>query len=227
MLTDPNQPAPRTRQRRRAGEAREDLVEAARAAFIKLGYHGASLRQIALRADTTMAMLYRYFPTKAELFEASVLRPFEEFVADLVKDWRNASTSTSTSTLPTPELIAGFTHQLYDFTVTHRGLMLTLIAADAFDDDTLGDVRAGFTQTINNVVAQVMAEREARGWVDIDAEIAAPATMAMIIATALLDGWLFDGTRPKPNRDRVLTELTRYEIRAITGDSAPETDGPS
>ena len=160
-----------------------------------------------------MAMLYRYFPTKAELFEASVLRPFEEFVADLVKDWRNASTST----LPTAELIAGFTHQLYDFTVTHRGLLLTLIAADAFDDDSLGDVRAGFTETINNVVTQVMAEREARGWDDIDAEIAAPATMAMIIATALLGDGLFDGNGTRPSRDRILTELTRYEIRAITG----------
>jgi AcrR family transcriptional regulator len=158
-------------------------------------------------------MLYRYFPSKAQLFEASVLRPFEEFLGDLVKDWRNASLST----LSTPELIAGFTRRLYDFTATHRGLMLALIAADAFDDDTLGDVRGSFTHTINNVVAQVMAEREARGWEDIDAEIAAPATIAMIIATALLDNWLFDRGTVNPSRDRILTELTRYEVRAITG----------
>lgn len=208
------------RVRRRTGEAREEVITTAREAFIELGYHGASLRQIAVRANTTQAMLYRYFPSKAELFEASVLRPFEEFLGELVKDWRN----TSTSTLSTPELIAGFTRQLYDFTVTHRGLMLTLIAADAFDDDSLGDVRTSFTGTINNVVTQVMAERQARGWDDIDAEVAAPATMAMIISTALLDGWLFDRAGAKPSRDRILAELTRYEIRAITGYQAPHID---
>ena len=213
MSARPTAPPSATRTRRRAGEAREEVVTAAREAFIELGYNGASLRQIAIRADTTMAMLYRYFPSKAELFEASVLRPFEEFLGELVNEWRNASLST----LSTPELISGFTRELYDFTVTHRGLMMALIAADAHSDDGLRDVRASFTDTINDVVTQVMAEREARGWDDIDAEIAAPTTMAMIIATALLNDWLFgrDGTRP--SRDRVLAELTRYELRAILG----------
>jgi len=213
VASDPTGVTTPRRARRPVGQAREEVVAAAREAFIRLGYHGASLRQISLQAGTTMAMLYRYFPTKAELFEASVLRPFEEFVDELVKDWRNASLST----LSTPELIAGFTRQLYDFTATHRGLMLALIAADAFDDDSLGNVRSSFTQTIDNVVAQVMAEREARGWNDIDAEVATPATMAMIISTALLDDWLFDRGTRKPSRDRILTELTRYEVRAITG----------
>ncbi len=216
MSAEPAQLRP-ARARRRTGEAREDVISAARTAFIELGYHGASLRQIALRAGTTQAMLYRYFPSKAELFVASVLRPFEEFVGELVTEWRTASLSS----LSTPDLIAGFTRQLYDFTATHRGLMLALIAADAFDDDSLGDVRTSFTLVINNVVAQVMGEREARGWEDIDAEVAAPATMAMIIATALLHGWLFDGESTKPSRDRILTELTRYEVRAITGSPGP------
>lgn len=211
MTAEPSTPPPRAR--RAWGQAREELIDAAREAFIELGYHGASLRQITMRANTTQAMLYRYFPTKAALFEHSVLHPFEEFVARLVQDWQQASTST----LSTSALIAVFTEQLYDFTVTHRGLMLTLIAADAFDDDSLGDVKASFTHTINNVVAQVLAERKARGWDDIDAEVAAPATMAMIIATALLGGWLFDGPTGRPSRERILTELSRYEIRAITG----------
>ncbi|MFE3059996.1 TetR/AcrR family transcriptional regulator [Nocardia sp. NPDC059239] len=207
----------RGRARRPIGQARQELIEAARKTFIEVGYHGASLRQIATQANTTQAMLYRYFPSKAELFEHSVLHPFEEFLAELVRDWQGASTST----LPTRELIAGFTQQLYDFTRTHRGIMLTLIAADAHDDDSLGNVKASFIDTINNVVTQALAERKARGWDDIDVEVAAPATMAMIIASALLDDWLFPDTTTRPNRDRILAELTRYEVRAIVGEHQP------
>lgn len=53
-----------------------------------------------------------------------------------------------------------------------------------------------------------MAEREARGWDDIDAEVGTPATMAMMIATVLYDDWLFDSTHTKPSRERILAELT-------------------
>lgn len=204
-------PAATTRPRRKPGEARRDVVEAAREAFIAAGYHGASLRQIAIRAGTTQAVLYRYFPSKADLFRESVLKPFETFVNALVDGWR----ASTTADLATPELIAGFTEELYDFTRSHRGLMLTLIAAEAHDDN-LGDVRAAFSDTIQRVVAQVLADREARGWTDIDAAVAAPLTMAMIIAAALLDEWLFPAA-DRPDRERILTELTRYEIRAITG----------
>jgi AcrR family transcriptional regulator len=204
----------RRRPRRRPGEVRELLVGVAREVFIEFGYQGASLRQIAMKAGTTQAVLYRYFPSKADLFEESVLRPFEDFVARLVEDWR----ATSASDLSTHDLIAGFTRSLYDFTATHRGLIMALLAADAHSDDSMSDAKTAFAQTITNVVGRALDDAVSRGWADIDVEVAAPATMAMIISTALLDDWIFPHAR-RPDRERILTELTRYEIRAITGEA--------
>jgi AcrR family transcriptional regulator len=119
------------RPRRKPGEARELLVGVAREVFVDVGYHGASLRQIAMKARTTQAVLYRYLPSKAELFEESVLRPFEDFLTRLVDDWRRSSVSA----LSTDDLIAGFTRSLYNFTATHRGLIIALLAADAHGED--------------------------------------------------------------------------------------------
>ena len=206
----------RRRPRRRPGEVRELLVGAAREAFVDAGYQGASLRQIALKAGTTQAVLYRYFPSKSQLFEEAVLRPFEDFVAHLVDDWRK----TSVSVLSTADLIAGFTRSLYDFTVRHRGLIMALLAADAHSEDPMTETKTSFAQTIHAVVGRALDDAANRGWADIDVEVAAPATMAMIISTALLDDWLFPHTE-RPNRERILNEMIRYEIRAITGEMQP------
>src|SRR5262249_44529594 len=58
----PASPEGATRKRRRRGELRGELVAAARDVFVERGYHGASLRQIAIRANATQADLYRHFP---------------------------------------------------------------------------------------------------------------------------------------------------------------------
>ena len=158
-------------------------------------------------------MLYRYFPSKAGLFEAAVLAPFDAFVTELVDGWRSASVED----LSTADLIGGFTRSLYQFTATHRGLMITLLAADAHGDDELAGVRAAFRATIDRVMAQVKADQDARGWADIDSDVAAPVTIAMIMSSALLDDWLFPAAGEHPGTERLLAELTRYEVRAITG----------
>ena len=198
--------------RRKPGQLRQELIEVARASFIEAGFKGASMRQIAARANTTDAMLYRYFDSKAELFEASVLSPFKEFVTGLVSDWR----SQPVSSLPNAELLAGFTRQVYDFTVEHRRLMLALLAADAFDDDPTGNVRLALTETIGQVVEQVKAEQEARGLTAVDVDIAAPAMMVMIIATALMEEWLLAHTPSGPTRQRILDELTQITVDTAT-----------
>lgn len=202
------------RARRKPGEVRELLVGVARRTFIESGYQGASLRQIAMKADTTQAVLYRYFPSKSDLFKESVLRPFEDFVARLVEDWL----ATSALDLSTHDLIAGFTRSLYDFTATHRGLIMALLAADAHSDDSMIDTKTSFAHPISTVVGRALDDAVSRGWADIDVEVAVPATMAMIISTALLDDWIFPRTQ-RPDHERILTELTRYEIRAIAGEA--------
>jgi len=60
---------------------REQIVEAAQAAFAEHGYAGASTKDIARRSGLTEGLLYHYYPSKAALLRAVVTRK-SSFVGD-------------------------------------------------------------------------------------------------------------------------------------------------
>ena len=57
------------------------ILRAARTRFLAEGVDGASLRQIAEDAATSIGMVYYYFPTKDELFSAVVEEGYERVLA--------------------------------------------------------------------------------------------------------------------------------------------------
>lgn len=59
------------------------VIHAARARFLSDGVDGASLRQIARDAGTSIGMIYYYFPTKDDLFLAVVEEHYEKLIADM------------------------------------------------------------------------------------------------------------------------------------------------
>lgn len=59
------------------------LVKAAREAFLIQGVDGASLREIAAEAGTSIGMVSYYFPTKDDLFLAVLERVYPKLLADL------------------------------------------------------------------------------------------------------------------------------------------------
>ena len=62
---------------------RADSSAAARERFLTEGVDGASLREIARDAGTSIGMVYYYFPTKDELFLAVVEEVYAKLLADL------------------------------------------------------------------------------------------------------------------------------------------------
>lgn len=59
---------------RKPSERPDDITSAALACFADLGFAGTRLQDIAERAGVTTALLYRYFPDKGAIFEATVRR---------------------------------------------------------------------------------------------------------------------------------------------------------
>lgn len=59
------------------------ILHAARARFLLEGVDGASLRQIAADAATSIGMVYYYYPTKDDLFFAVVEEIYAAFLTDL------------------------------------------------------------------------------------------------------------------------------------------------
>jgi AcrR family transcriptional regulator len=73
---------------RGAAGTREAILDAARDAFTKRGYDGAGVREIAANAKANVALVNRYFGSKAELFDEAVPATFS--VAAWLGDDRKA-----------------------------------------------------------------------------------------------------------------------------------------
>ncbi|WP_250009862.1 TetR/AcrR family transcriptional regulator [Actinoplanes sp. M2I2] len=58
--------------RRNAAATRQALLEAARDRFIRLGYEGTTLRDVAADVGVNLALIKRYFSSKEGLFKAAV-----------------------------------------------------------------------------------------------------------------------------------------------------------
>jgi AcrR family transcriptional regulator len=65
-------------------DIRTRVLHAARERFLKDGVDGASLRQIAKEAKTSIGMVYYYFPTKDDLFLGIVEEVYQVVLADLL-----------------------------------------------------------------------------------------------------------------------------------------------
>jgi AcrR family transcriptional regulator len=74
-----------------AGARREQLLQTARAEFLRSGFGGTTVRDITDAAGVNTALLYRHFGSKEELFDAAVAGPLEDALADVVSRAREAS----------------------------------------------------------------------------------------------------------------------------------------
>jgi AcrR family transcriptional regulator len=71
------------RQLSTAAERREVLIEAATEVFAERGFHGTPTTAVAKAAGISQAYLFRLFPTKEELYIATVERCYERLAATM------------------------------------------------------------------------------------------------------------------------------------------------
>ncbi|GAA4735529.1 TetR/AcrR family transcriptional regulator [Phytohabitans rumicis] len=69
--TTSGQPAPQ-RRRRDAEATRQELLEAARSRFLRMGYDRTTLRDVAADVGVNLALIKRYFDSKEGLFKAAL-----------------------------------------------------------------------------------------------------------------------------------------------------------
>lgn len=76
-------------------DGRQAILEAAIEVFTEVGYHGASVRQIASAADLQVASMYHHYPSKQAILQAIMERVLSDVIAhtrSAVKDAGDAPT---------------------------------------------------------------------------------------------------------------------------------------
>jgi AcrR family transcriptional regulator len=118
-------------------EVRERIVQAALAGFAKAGFTATTMSDIARGAGMAVANLYRYYPSKEELFEAAVPASLVERFEALLEQSVRAHALLAGAVNPAD---GGAGSELLDFWIEHRLVVVTLL------DRSVGSIHEGFGQ---------------------------------------------------------------------------------
>ena len=196
--------------RRPPGEARRLLLAAARELFARRDYRSTTTREIAEAAGVTEYLLFRHFGSKAGLFREALVLPFTDFVDDFGKTWQAVIPDKITE----EELTRQFVGRLYDVLIEHRGLLVTLVAADGLTDEEIDSAGIADIRRALTLLGRISAEGiRLRGLRSEQPDLPAHSTVAMIVGMVALRSTFF-GNRP-PSREAIVDELVQAVLHGF------------
>lgn len=190
-------------------EVRQRILAAALAAFARGGYAATTMLDIARDAGVAVANVYRYYPSKEELFDAAVPRSLvQEFDALLEKSVR-AHAHLAGLARPTDEAAA---RELLDFWIRHRLVVVILL------DKSRGSVHADFGQRfVARLTSLSLAEiRAAQPHLPIPRE--AELVLEQIFEnTRRMIGAILETCPEEPDIRRAVAAFRSYQVAGLAG----------
>jgi AcrR family transcriptional regulator len=187
----------------RGPERKAQLLQVARKAFGKRGFHGVSMDDVAREAGVTKPILYDHFSSK----EALYLALLDADAAALEEHIRGALEAKTGNR----ERIRASFQAYFDFVDEHaegfRLMMQETVGADDVFRSSVGRVRDRIQQEVSDLIV-----RESQGKLGRDeADTVALALVGMVETTARRDPG-----GPKERRRRTVDTLVRLAWRGIT-----------
>lgn len=206
----PQAPTPARGVRRPRGAPRKLLLAAARDLFARQDYRSTTTREIAEAAGVTEHLLFRNFGSKAVLFREALVLPFTNFVDDFGLTWQSVVPEETDE----KDLARRFVGRLYELFVEHQGLLLTLMAEQALDEEEMAEAGIGDVRRSLTVLSQIGAEgMRMRGMRSTEPDLPAYSTVAMIAGMAALRSTFF-GTE-QPPREAIVEELVQATLNGF------------
>lgn len=205
----PHRPSPKKgttadKVRRPRGEPRRLLLDAARELFARHDYRSTTTREIAETAGVSEYLLFRHFGSKAGLFREALVLPFTTFVDEFGSTWQSVVPEETNE----DELARHFVEHLYDVIAEHRGLLLTLVASEAFSEAEIDDAGIADIRRALAVLGQISAEgMHLRGMRSGQRDLPAHSTVAMIVGMVALRSTFFGAKQP--SREAIIDELVQ------------------
>jgi AcrR family transcriptional regulator len=199
------------------GQGRRLLLDAARELFLRKGYSGTSVREIADLANVSQPMLYRHFESKAALFEEAAIVPLNDFLIEYVAEIRARPRTHQTLYAQSREFCAS----LYDFAARNRDLLFTILATRQSTDVVAAgaDPFHRAAQQCLELIAEALGhEVRRRDLKSFDVRIVARLVFSTVLSTVLYQDWLIpaEGTR-----EHVLDEMATLFVHGIGNGGDP------
>lgn len=198
------------RNRRSRDEVAGRLREAARELFAERGYAGAATKEIARRAEASETLLFRYFGSKAALFDEVVSGPFNALMRQFMV-LHPAPESRTTREEDSREFVAA----VYRVFLRNQDVLSALVAAPG----QIGDGRPPGLHGLEDYFARAVERLEEQyafegGRSDVDPYIAVRVGFGMIASTVLLRDWLFPNGLPPA--EEMADALDRMMVKALS-----------
>ena len=202
---------PADRRRKSAEESRTLIIDAARTLFGTQGFANTTVKEVARLAGVVEIVVYRQFPSKVDLFEHVMVGDLVAFI----EDWFRRLGGFRPGEGNPEEVAHGYVAGVYEVVSAHRGQLLALISASAFEPQVAGAAPLSrINEALRGVAAIVRREATHHGWPIADAELTARATFGMIFSLAMFPDWLVPADQGYSDSD-VVRELTTYLVEGV------------
>lgn len=195
-------------------DLRARILKAAHDLFTKQGYQSTTTKEISARARVAEPTVFRHFGSKVELFEASILEPFNQVVDEWTRSWAEMP-----SEITLEELAENLVDSLYTLVWEDRRIFRELMAARSDPQSALYasavTISAQFREGFSSVLDVGVDIARAKELVYVDPPATIGAVASMIIGSVLLGDWAYPANRRTPGRTRMVREMARLIVDGI------------
>ncbi|QFU86169.1 Biofilm operon icaADBC HTH-type negative transcriptional regulator IcaR [Amycolatopsis sp. YIM 10] len=200
-ITGARPSAPVTRVRMTGAERRQQLLDVARALFAEKGFDGASIEEIAHRANVSKPVVYEHFGGKEGIYAVVVDRETQQLLDRMV--------STLHGGHPRVMLEQAAIALLSYVEESHDGFRILV------RDSPVASSTGTFSTLLNDIASQVEhilgQQFTARGY---DDKLAALYAQSLVGMVALTGQWWLDARKPK--RDEVAAHLVNLAWNGLS-----------
>lgn len=154
-------------------DRREEILDAARRCFARMGFHQTSMQQICLEAGMSPGNLYRYFPSKEAIIAGISERDRAEVSAEL------AQAQNAADFFGTLEALAQ--HHLVERSMDDVGLCTEMVA-EARRNPTIGKIMRDFDVDVRARLTAMLCAAAERGDISPTVEIDDVVTTIILFA---------------------------------------------
>ena len=191
---------------------RRQVVAAALEVFSSVGYHAASMDDIAVRAGVSKPVVYQHFPSKLELYLAIL----DAGIEDLIAAARTALSSTTDNAVRVRNMVNAY----FDFVADDSGAFRVVFESDLSNEPAVRERAEAAEAELPRLSADVIAGDT--GLSHDEALLIATGTLGTVQVAALR--WLRDGTISREKAAEVVTSLAWRGISGFPMTHPPTTE---
>ena len=201
-----------TVKRRSSADVRAELLAAAGHLFATRGWAGTSTKEIASRANTYETSLYTHFGSKAGIFSAAVVEPFQQFIESF------RVTLATDHGAPDEHLARTFVRDLYGTLEEHREAATAFILAmqDPEAEEALRQARESLQSVFDDLYASGRTRAELVGEPGPGRPLTQRLMVGTVVAATVFAPWLLSGE--PASADDVQDAIVELFLYGITPD---------